>query len=416
MSELINNRQKRIEQLKQVITGLHTGETPEFVKARLSALVSETTSDEIVAMEHQLIEEGMDPSEIKAMCDLHSEVVREVLSAPVDPPIPLGHPVDTFRRENTAITHAIDEMQELLDELSGRESTDGLESLIDRWRQSTEKLLEIEKHYARKENLVFPHLEQHGVAGPSQVMWAKDDDVREMLRALRQALAEESAGLGEWQLVGEHVATPLLAAMLEMIFKEEKILLPAALDLLEPDEWGAIYREGKRYGYCLVKPNLGYSPAEPATPDPSAESAAAAAVALGTGQVTPEQLKSILGILPFDMTFVDADDRVGFFSEGPDRVFPRTNSIIGRKVHNCHPPHSVHIVERILADFRSQKEDVAEFWIQMGPRFVHIRYFAVRNPQKDYLGCLEVTQDLTRLRALEGERRLLAWVDTGEEG
>lgn len=110
-----------------------------------------------------------------------------------------------------------------------------------------------------------------------------------------------------------------------------------------------------------------------------------------------------------DITFVDADDRVAFFSEGPDRVFERTRSIIGRKVQHCHPPSSVDVVQRILNDFRTKRQDVAEFWIELGGRFVHIRYFAVRDTAGEYLGTVEVTQDLTRLRALEGERRLLQY-------
>ena len=122
-----------------------------------------------------------------------------------------------------------------------------------------------------------------------------------------------------------------------------------------------------------------------------------------------EQLKTIFNTLPVDLTFVDADDRVRFFSEGPDRVFVRPKAVVGRKVHHCHPPGSVHIVEQILDDFRSGRQNVAEFWIELGERFVHIRYFALRNEEKQYLGTLEVTQDATELRGLTGERRILSY-------
>ncbi len=143
--------------------------------------------------------------------------------------------------------------------------------------------------------------------------------------------------------------------------------------------------------------------------EPAGLGAAAEIIGLGAGSITSDQLNALVKVLPFDLTFVDADDRVAFFSEGADRVFARTPSIIGRMVQNCHPPQSVDVVDRILSDFRSGTQDVAEFWINFQGRFVHIRYFAVRDEAGKYMGTLEVTQDLTQPRALEGERRLLEY-------
>ncbi|MFH1680728.1 MAG: PAS domain-containing protein, partial [Candidatus Eisenbacteria bacterium] len=140
------------------------------------------------------------------------------------------------------------------------------------------------------------------------------------------------------------------------------------------------------------------------------------AVVFPSGALAEEQLLALFTVFPVDVTFVDAEDRVAFFSEGPDRVFARSRSIIGRTVQNCHPPSSVHIVERILSDFRSGAQDVAEFWIDLHGRFVHIRYFAVRDPEGKYLGTLEVTQDATRIRSLEGERRLLQYENAQPRG
>jgi len=134
-----------------------------------------------------------------------------------------------------------------------------------------------------------------------------------------------------------------------------------------------------------------------------------------TGHLSPDQLRAIFSTLPVDVTFVDADDRVAFYSEGPDRIFARSKAVIGRKVQNCHPPRSVHIVERILKDFREGRQNIAEFWLHFFGRFVHIRYFAVRGDDNRYLGTLEVTQDLTRLRTLDGERRLLQFEDEAAE-
>lgn len=280
---------------------------------------------------------------------------------------------------------------------------------LDEWRLAARDLLEIEKHYARKENLLFSQIEKHGITGPSKVMWAKDDDIRKMIRALNDALAVDGLTPAAWGKSAAELVLPVAAAVEEMIFKEENILFPTSLEALTAEEWGEIYRDSPRYGYCLVDPGREY---EPPRAEPAAHAATlppGGAVVFPSGALSEDQLHALVSVLPVDLTFVDADDRVAFFSEGPDRVFARTRSIIGRQVQNCHPPASVHIVEKILSDFREGKQNVAEFWIELRGQFVHIRYFAVRNAGGRYLGTLEVTQDVTRIRALEGERRLLQY-------
>ncbi len=411
MSELIDNSQQRIGQLKKIITDLHAGEDPATVKQKLRELVHETTSEEIVIMEQQLIQEGMSVEEIKQMCDLHSEITSEILTQKIET-TQSGHPHHTFRLENEAINAAAGRMRAVLTDLStlADEDSGELTALLERWRSCMDDLLEVEKHYARKENLLFSYLEKHGISGPSQVMWGKDDDIRIMLKALREALQEKGAQLAEWKLVAEHVAAPLLNQVEEMIRKEENILLPMSLSKLEPSEWGAIWRQSPRFGYCLVEPGIGYEPPREEAAMTEDE-AAGLAVLFSTGSLDHTQLRGLFRTLPFDLTYVDSDDRVAFFSEGAERIFARTVAVIGRKVQNCHPPASVDIVDRILADFRSGKQDKAEFWIQMQGRFIHIRYFAMRDAENQYLGTLEVTQDLTPLRALDGERRLLQYDD-----
>jgi hypothetical protein len=192
-----------------------------------------------------------------------------------------------------------------------------------------------------------------------------------------------------------------------MVFKEENILFPMCLRTLTESEWAEIGEQSVEYGWCLIEPREGYRPtlavpADGGVPRPGA-------IRLPSGALSPEQLLGIFRALPVDVTFVDAEDRVRFFSPGPDRVFARSAAILGRRVQHCHPPQSVGTVERILADFRAGRRDVAEFWITLGERFVHIRYFAVRDEAGTYLGTLEVTQDVTRIRALAGERRLLQY-------
>ncbi|MCP4901686.1 MAG: DUF438 domain-containing protein, partial [bacterium] len=278
-----------------------------------------------------------------------------------------------------------------------------------RWRAALAQLMDVEKHYQRKENLLFSCLERHGVTGPSKVMWGKDDEVREQLKALDEVLAVEGLSADEMDAVVPTLVEPTLAAVEEMISKEERILFPMSQERLTDDEWGEIWSESPRYGFCIVEPLDGYTPPLSKDPGKVARLERDAAVVLPTGALSLEQLKGLFAALPVDLTFVDADDRVRYFSEGGARVFERSKAILGRKVQHCHPPKSVHMVEEIVASFRSGEQDVAEFWIQMGGKFVHIRYFAVRDADRTYLGTLEVTQDVTPLRALEGERRLLQW-------
>ena len=199
-----------------------------------------------------------------------------------------------------------------------------------------------------------------------------------------------------------------MAAVAEMIYKEENILLPMALDTLTEDEWAEIWAASPRYGWCLVEPLEGYIPPESVIRK-EMELPRDGVIMLPTGNVTVEQLHAVLSCLPLDLTFVDADDRVAFFTEGPDRIFARSKAIIGRKVQHCHPPRSVEIVDRILSDFRSGRQNVAEFWIDFHGKFVHIRYFAVRDKSAKYVGTVEITQDIAPLRKLEGERRLLEY-------
>jgi uncharacterized protein len=409
MSELIDNRSHRIRTLKEIIQRLHQGEAPEQVKSQLVELVRETDAGEIAAMEQELMADGVPLEQILGMCDLHSEVLRGLIAQPIELPIRAGHPVDTLRRENQALQQAADQLRATFQRLCQTSDAAERGDVLLECRNHFNDLMDLEKHYRRKENLLFPFLEKHGITGPSKVMWGKDDQVREMLRSLGEALAEQEVSPAEWAVIEQTVLQPALAALEEMIYKEEKILIPLALDTLNDVEWGEIWAQSPEYGWCLVEPGDAYRPPQTVGPGQPIEVPSGGALVFPTGAMTIEQLRGIFAALPVDLTFVDADDRVRYFSEGADRVFARSKAIIGRKVHHCHPPKSVHVIEQILSDFKEGRQNVAEFWIQMHGRFVHIRYFAVRNEQGEYLGTLEVTQDLTRLRQLDGERRLLQY-------
>ncbi len=240
-------------------------------------------------------------------------------------------------------------------------------------------------------------------------MWGKDDEVRGLLKTLGEGLSADEANAAQWKLVIDTVAEPALMALEEMINKEERILFPMSLTALAEDEWGEIWQQTPRYGYCLVEPQIGYQPPKPTDPEKIAKVATNESIIFPSGALTPEQLRGIFNTLPVDLTFTDADDRVRFFSEGQGRGFTRSKAILGRKVQHCHPPKSVHTVEQILDDFKSGRQNVAEFWINFHGGVVHIRYFAIRDESGKYLGTLEATQDITRVKELDGERRLLQY-------
>ena len=407
MSELIDNRAHRIRALKDIITRLHAGEAPDAVRDSLRTIVRETDYSEIVAMEQELMAGGMPVEQIMSMCDLHSQVTREVLVQLPPKHVAPGHPADTMRRENEALRGALLNMRVAMREIRTAPTGADIAAPLLQWRQAYNDLMDVEKHYQRKENLLFTALEAHGITGPSKVMWGKDDEIRGLLKDLGAALHQQ-ASAEEWTLVAATLGETVLASVEEMIYKEENILLPMCLDSFTEEEWARIWLDSPRYGWCLVEPLDGYRPPESVVRE-GLKLATSEAVQLPTGNLTLDQLTALFSALPVDITFVDADDRVAFFSEGPDRIFARSRAIIGRKVQNCHPPRSVEVVDRILADFRAGRQNVAEFWIELHGRFVHIRYFAVRGDAGAYLGTLEVTQDATHIRALSGERRLLAY-------
>lgn len=404
MSELIDNRAQRVRQLKQIIKHLHAGKPASEVKSQLEQVVRATDYSEVVAMEQELLAEGMPVEELRSMCDLHSQVTRDLLVAPPPRTVPPGHPVDTFRRENEALRGVLLRMRIARKDIEAMPEAADCSRKLFEWRQAYNELMDVEKHYQRKEHCLFPALEAHGITGPPKVMWAKHDDTRALLKDLGLALKQPETRAGAWKLLSATAGAVAEDSVEEMIYKEENILLPMSLGALTEEDWAVIFHASPRYGWCLVEPQTGYTPPDTSTPAP-----ASGGIQLPTGNVSIEQLTALFNTLPFDLTFVDADDRVAFFSEGPQRVFARSRAVLGRKVQHCHPPKSVDVVDRIVGDFRAGRQNVAEFWINFLGRFVYIRYLAVRDEQGQYLGTLEVTQDIGPIRALEGERRLLEY-------
>jgi uncharacterized protein len=401
----VANADARREVLKDIIRELQQGGDLEEQKRRFAELIKDVSPAEISAMEQKLMDEGLPEDEIKRLCDVHVQVFKESLEGQTLPSAIPGHPFHTLTQENRALEKILAEFRGLLDRIQPGDGGVTLVKLRGEIESVLEDLAQVEKHYLKKENQLFPLLESKGVSGPTKVMWAIHDDIRMLIREFRRLLAEEKAA--EFVTMGRRLAE----MMADMIYKEEKILLPMSLETLDEKDWARVKKGEEDIGYAWVTPAAEWKPAVAVEDLPAAPEyrRPAAALELDTGALTPEQVNLLLKNLPVDVTFVDEADTVCYFSAGAERVFPRSPGIIGRKVQNCHPPDSVQVVNRILDAFRKGERQVAEFWIQSGDRFIHIRYFAVRDAAGRYRGCLEVSQDASTIRGLQGEQRLLDW-------
>ncbi len=405
---LVNSKK---ELLKDILRDLHSGGNVDALKRRFADLVHGVSGAEIGAMEQELIAEGLPEEEIRELCDLHVKVFEEALDAPPGPQTAPGHPLHTLAAENQATARIVAEARDVLNRLRTASGPDSLAEGKERLSELLDDLGQIEKHYLKKENQLFPRLEARGISGPSKVMWAVHDDIRAHLKDFRRALDLDDTELiiqtGRW----------VLQEIGDMIAKEEKVLFPMAIETLDDADWAKVKKGEEEIGYAWIAPAPDWAPLTA----PPAEAAVPArpgrdGIALDTGRLSAEQIDLLLTRLPVDISFVDENDVVVYYSATPARIFPRSPGVIGRKVQNCHPPKSFDVVERILKAFRSGERDEAQFWIESGGRFIHIRYFALRDGTGAYRGALEVTQDATAIRRLRGEHRLLDWDRPGGEG
>jgi uncharacterized protein len=417
MSELINNREQslenkaeRQEMLKEIIKELHAGKNVDEVKAKFEEAVGDVTVVEISQLEQALMqEEGIPVAEVQRLCSVHAAIFKGSIEEihrsekPEDEP---GHPIHTWKMENKEVDMLVNFKVQLHTEHFEKEDSDENRFKL---LEDLNLLWDLDKHYSRKENLLFPYLEKYGIDGPTKVMWGVDD-------AIRLAIKEAKVKSTDYQGNKEEVVAVLnqvIKEVTEMIFKEENILFPMALQTLTEDEWVKIAAESEEIGFCLTAPQGVWKPVRHALPlEETAETAETVAsegyIRFETGMVSLKQLETLLNHLPVDITFIDENDVVRYFSHGKERIFARTKAVIGRTVQNCHPPQSVHTVEKLLQDFKSGEKDAEDFWIQMKDKFIYIRYFAVRDEKGTYMGTLEFTQNVAGIRALEGQKRILS--------
>lgn len=408
MSEQIDNSKYRKARLKELILKLHEGESEESVREELLKSLGSIPYGEVVEVEQELIAEGLPEQEILKLCDAHSAVLQGNVDLTVSKQIPAGHPVDVLIQENRALKSVTDEASTFLsslDKIEENKLKDAVLNLTGLFNQ----MIDVDKHYQRKEYLLFPYLEKIGVTGPPKVMWGKHDEIRELLNGSLEILKTEDITKNDLISSSELIFQPAVKGVAEMIIKEEEILFPMSVDALSDADWYEIQKQSLEIGYCLYDPPTEWMPAGIIIEDIKDVEKQGSNIQLPSGNFSVEELLAILNTLPVDITFVDKNDKVKYFSQSSDRIFQRNRAILNRDVRHCHPPASAHIVDKIIEDFKSGKHDRAPFWINLKDQFVHIEYFALRNEKGEYLGTLEVSQDLTGYRKLEGEQRILSY-------
>ncbi len=318
-----------------------------------------------------------------------------------------AHPIQILMREHQLLLELAAQLEAAAADVSGAPDRAAAQSALGRLETIAQQFAASGNHYLREENVLFPYLEKHGVAGPTVVMWREHDKIRQLKKELYEAAnGADSMPIEELGSRLRAVAEELPALLENHFYKENNVLFPAAEELLTEEEWTSTLQQFGEIGYWKVLPPGHGAATEDVEVTASTAGVVDGEIPFAIGSIPLLALEPMLNTLPVDLTYVDAEDTVRYFSQTKERIFPRTAAIIGRKVQQCHPEKSVHVVNQILEDFRHDRRDSAEFWIQSNGHFILISYYAVRREGR-YLGCVEVTQDATNIRALEGERRLL---------
>ena len=415
MSEYINNSEQRIEDLLSFSMGMMKGKDGKTLIDKYSDAIENITPHDIIEMEDRQIEKGVEISKIKKHIEKIMNVFNPYLEKYEWDKPDKGHPLYYLMEENKEVKKLLNETKGVIKKIEFDSEVDKNKE-IENLKDHLSKLQKFDKHYVRKENILFPYLEKKwDNYSPLQVMWSLHDDIRNGLKELINLLEREN------QLNNEirKKFGQLFLTMYRMVFKEEKIIFPVAMETLTPSDWKKIQEQSLEEGYIFIdhpeKEDTIFSKDKNEDNDSNINGDFSdfplKGIFLGmeTGNLSLEQIKLMINNLPVDITFVDENDKVRFFSNPEERFFPRSKAIIGRDVTNCHPPESVHIVEKILESFKKGEKNKASFWIQMKGKFVLIEYFALRNDDGNYCGTIEVSQDITELRELEGEKRLLDW-------
>ena len=383
--------EERQEILKNLMLRLHAGEDKEVIQEEFNEVFDEISPYEIQLMERNLMSEGITFAEIMSLCNVHanlmgSKVNTQTSVADFEQP---GHPVHVMKMENWAIRGALDRVERLLvNYLETKDST--IEKGL---RRQISLLDQFENHYQRKEYAMFPIMEKKGITAPPKVMWGVHDQIRDLYRDFKKALNDgKESTLEEFQIARDE--------MLEMIQKEENILIPMVEQVFHVDDWETIASQSPEYGYCIVKPEKEWAVKKSFSPvKEETQVESEGDIPLSTGSLSLKELNLILNLLPMELSFVDAQNIVKYYNEGngEEKIFKRTPSAIGRDVILCHPPRVHETVQTIFEQLKSKQKEKEEMWFKTQDKMVHVTYHAVWDEEGKYRGCLEYVQDIKPL-------------------
>ena len=383
--------EERQEILKNLMLRLHAGEDKEVIQEEFNEVFDEISPYEIQLMERNLMSEGITFAEIMSLCNVHanlmgSKVNTQTSVADFEQP---GHPVHVMKMENLAIRGALDRVERLLvNFLETKDST--IEKGL---RRQISLLDQFENHYQRKEYAMFPIMEKKGITAPPRVMWGVHDQIRDLYRDFKKALNDgKESTLEEFQIARDE--------MLEMIQKEENILIPMVEQVFHVDDWETIASQSPDYGYCIVKPEKEWAVKKSFSPvKEETQVESEGDIPLSTGSLSLKELNLILNLLPMELSFVDAQNIVKYYNEGngEEKIFKRTPSAIGRDVILCHPPRVHETVQTIFEQLKSKQKEKEEMWFKTQDKMVHVTYHAVWDEEGKYRGCLEYVQDIKPL-------------------
>ncbi len=396
MSKLINTPEERLNQLISFAKRMVSGENGVELYHKYRSVTDKVTPTEAMEVLDVLLKEGIPAEKLKAAIGKILNIFYKSLSAFEWKKPESGHFIHYLMLENREVEKIMHALKALSKNAFASKKPEDYQIL----KSKLQELKPYELHYIKKENILFPYIEQ---AFPGyrclSIMWSFHDDFRRGLKVIDGLLNEPI--IDNRKLSNE--LGKLFFTVLPIIFREEHIVFPVALRAISDEAWKAMMAESFETGWCYIpQPEITYYLN-------NSNSNNTDLIDLGTGILTASQIKLLLNTIPVDVTLIDENDEVRYFSGGNHRIFHRSAAIIGRKVQNCHPPESVHMVNQIVDAFKSGTREHADFWITLKGKFLHIRYFAVRNEQGTYKGTLEVSQDVTEIRALQGERRLLEW-------
>ena len=379
---------ERQEKLKELMLRLHQGEKEEIIQEEFNQYFDSISPYEIQVMERNLMQEGITYEEIMRLCKIHASLMSAKVESGEGMPDfeKEGHPVMVLKKENLALRGAIDRIERLLQAYVSSKDEELLKGL----KRQISLLDQFENHYLRKEYALFPIMESKGITAPPKVMWGVHDEIREIYKNFKQAFDEQA----------DDVMDQFLAAkeeLLEMIFKEENILIPMVAQAFHVDDWEKMAQDTPQYGYCIVTPEAEWKvEKKPSTIQSKEEIQETGDIPLSTGSLSFEQLDLLLNQLPMELSFVDKDNIVKYYNEGngEEKIFKRTKSAIGRDVINCHPPKSHAIVKQLFEQLRSGQKEKEEMWFKKEDKMIHVTYHAVRNAQGEYMGVLEYVQNI----------------------